>query len=398
MKKHINIRWQLVAYDLVILAAIDLLLLMLSGEELSPRGVAIQVTIALTCEIDGKLEIMKKHINIRWQLVAYDLVILAAIDLLLLMLSGEELSPSGVAIQVTIALLCIFAARMVGNVYGQIWRYGGIQCYIRLIVADMAALVLTFAVERSLPIEHISFARLGNVYGQIWRYGGIQCYIRLIVADMAALVLTFAVERSLPIEHISFARLSAIANMNLLCCLAMRMFYRYAFKCGNETTVFGTCCAAWPCGCFTGMPSSAAMRPRCLDGFCCLCCGCLPAARWWASVLCCLAMRMFYRYAFKCGNETTVFGRFLLFVLRMFAGSKVVGERTVDATKINIAIIGAGRVGVSLAEELLNNAQAAYSPRCFVDVSREKVGRDIHNIPVLLEDARQPILPGALWM
>lgn len=213
---------------------------------------------------------MKKHINIRWQLVAYDLVILAAIDLLLLMLSGEELSPRGVAIQVTIALLCIFAARMVGNVYGQIWRYGGIQCYIRLIVADMAALVLTFAVERSLPIEHISFARL-----------------------------------------------SAIANMNLLCCLAMRMFYRYAFKCGNETTVFG---------------------------------------------------------------------RFLLFVLRMFAGSKVVGERTVDATKINIAIIGAGRVGVSLAEELLNNAQAAYSPRCFVDVSREKVGRDIHNIPVLLED------------
>lgn len=213
---------------------------------------------------------MKKRLNIRWQLVAYDLVILAAIDLLMLLLSGEELSPKGLAIQVGLALTCIFAARLVGNIYGQIWRYGGIQCYIRLIVTDMAALVLTFALERSLPIEHISFARL-----------------------------------------------SAIANMNLLCCLAMRMFYRYAFKCGNETTPFG---------------------------------------------------------------------RFLLLVLRMFAGSKVVGERTTDATKINIAIIGAGRVGVSLAEELLNNAQAAYSPRCFVDVNREKVGRDIHNIPVLLED------------
>ena len=95
--------------------------------------------------------------------------------------------------------------------------------------------------------------------------------------------------------------------------------------------------------------------------------------------------RMMYRYAFKCGNDTTFFGKILLFVLRMFAGSKIVGERTLDATKINIAIIGAGRVGVSLAEELLNNAGSAYTPRCFVDVSKEKVGRDIHGIPVLLE-------------
>ena len=118
-------------------------------------------------------------------------------------------------------------------------------------------------------------------------------------------MVTLIIERILPIEHITFARLLAIACMNLLGALTIRMMYRYAFKCGNDTTFFG---------------------------------------------------------------------KILLFVLRMFAGSKIVGERTLDATKINIAIIGAGRVGVSLAEELLNNAGSAYTPRCFVDVSKEKVG------------------------
>ena len=54
--------------------------------------------------------------------------------------------------------------------------------------------------------------------------------------------------------------------------------------------------------------------------------------------------------------------------------------------KIKVAIIGAGRVGVSLAEELLNNEEAAYIPRCFIDISKEKVGREIHEIPVWSEN------------
>lgn len=213
---------------------------------------------------------MKKHINIRWQLVIYDILILVMVDLLLLVFSGINLSITGIVAQVVIAFICIFVSRFTGNVYGQIWRYGGIQCYIRLVLTDAIAFLVTLLLERIMPIEHITFARL-----------------------------------------------MAIACMNLL---------------GS------------------------------------------------------LAMRMFYRYAFKCGNDTTSLGKLLLLVLKLFAGSKIVGERTLDATKINIAIIGAGRVGVSLAEELLNNVGSAYTPRCFVDVSKEKVGRDIHSIPVLLEN------------
>lgn len=213
---------------------------------------------------------MKKKINIRWQLVIYDVLILILVDLLLLVFSGSKLSVLGMLVQGIIGFVTVFASRL-----------------------------------------------LGSIYNQIWRYGGIQCYIRLLFTDAIAFVITLIIERSLSIEHITFSRLLAIASMNLLGALAIRMIYRYAFKCGSDSTVFG---------------------------------------------------------------------KILLFILKVFAGSKIVGERTLDATKINVAIIGAGRVGVSLAEELLNNAASAYTARCFIDVSKEKVGRDIHGIPVLLED------------
>ncbi len=213
---------------------------------------------------------MKKRNNIRWQLVVYDCIMMVLVELLLLVFSGVHLSTLDIVVQAAIAFDCILFARLAGNIYSQIWRYGGIECYIRLIVTDAIGFGATFLLERSLPITHISFARM-----------------------------------------------LAVASMILLCSLTMRMFYRYAYKRGNHRTVWG---------------------------------------------------------------------RFLLVLLRIFAGSKIAGERGLEANKINIAIIGAGRVGVSLAEELRNNAGSAYTPCCFVDVSKGKAGRDIHGIPVLMED------------
>ena len=212
---------------------------------------------------------MKKS-NIRWQLIAYDLLILLAVDFLLLVLSGRILSFKGTLVQMLLGAFWIFFVRLFGNIYGQIWRYGGIQCYIRLCMTDGLAFLLTFASER------------------------------LFVA-----------------EHLEFSRLMGIACMNLLACLMIRMFYRYAFKCGNKATLQG---------------------------------------------------------------------RLLLLLLKLFAGEKIIGQYAKEVGKISIAIIGAGRVGVSLSEDLMNNEVSSYSPRCFVDVSKEKAGRDIHGIPVLLED------------
>lgn len=97
-----------------------------------------------------------------------------------------------------------------------------------------------------------------------------------------------------------------------------------------------------------------------------------------------LALRMMYRYAYKCGNRKTVGGKILSILLRLFSGMEAGNEKEVQ--KIKVAIIGAGRVGVGLAEDLLNNAEAAYIPRGFIDVNKEKVGREIHGIPVWSED------------
>ncbi len=213
-----------------------------------------------------------KNINIRWKLVAYDLFLFLLIDIPLLIAYRElqGLTNFDIALHATFSLLCVFGARLIGKVYQQIWRYGGIQCYIRLLAVDAAAFLLNMILERMLPIHHVS---------------------RL--------------------------QLLAIISTNLLCTLTMRMMYRYAFKCGNTKTLWG---------------------------------------------------------------------RLLTWALRFFAGVELQREREGNQSKIKIAIIGAGRVGVSLAEDLRNNASAAYLPLCFVDISKTKANRQIAGLPVLPED------------
>ena len=91
-----------------------------------------------------------------------------------------------------------------------------------------------------------------------------------------------------------------------------------------------------------------------------------------------------YRYAYKCGNQESKWGKFLNSVLYFFSGIEPGNEK--ENRKIKVAIIGAGRVGVGLAEDLISNEQSSYVPRCFIDVSKEKIGREIHGIPVWTED------------
>ncbi len=135
-----------------------------------------------------------KQYNIRWRLVLYDILISVITSFVLLYLykSVEGLSETGVIIQGGIALFCVITARFFGRIYQQIWRYGGIQCYIRLIFVDFGAFLVNLAVERSLPIHHITFAKM-----------------------------------------------LAVSSINLLLALSMRMFYRYAYKCSDSDTSRG---------------------------------------------------------------------------------------------------------------------------------------------------------------
>ena len=201
-----------------------------------------------------------KKLNIRWQLVAYDFFILAMVDVLLLVFyrGVEDLSAKGIAVQIVLSYLCVFSARLFGNVYRQIWRYGGIQCYIKLLIVDFVAFVFYLSLDNILYV-------LPNF------------------------------------EQITFVRLVSISCINLLGALAIRMMYRYAYKCGNNNTPYG---------------------------------------------------------------------RFLNSILHFFAGPNINGRFQENDQKIKIAIIGAGRVGVSLAEELLSNVSAAYVPRCQGRLSR----------------------------
>ena len=204
----------------------------------------------------------------------YDLLILFAVDLLLLVFyqGKEELPLDSILIHGAIGCVCIIAVRILGGIYRQIWRYGGIQCYIRLQITDGVAFLILFAFE---------------------------------------MILRFFT----PIKQITFTRLLSISCINLLASLAMRMVYRYCFKCGTADTPMG------------------------------------KVLRW---------------------------------LFHLFTGETLVATESVS--RIKIAIIGAGRVGVTLAEELLSNPNALYTPRCFIDVNTEKVGREIHDIPVLLEN------------
>ena len=219
---------------------------------------------------------MKERISVRWRLVLYDILILAGVQFLLLAVykSNEKITLIGGMLQAALSFLCIFLCRTFGGVYSQIWRYGGIQCYIRLLITDAIAFVVDFSLQLVLPMQKVTSVRL-----------------------------------------------LAIFSMNLLGALAMRMMYRYAYKCG----------------------------------------GCSGAK-----------------------------GKLLRLLLLIFAGKKIryesVGDSVdVNSGKIRIAIIGAGRVGVGLAEELISNPTAAYVPKCFVDTNREKAGKEIHGIPVISE-------------
>lgn len=100
-----------------------------------------------------------------------------------------------------------------------------------------------------------------------------------------------------------------------------------------------------------------------------------------------VGMRLMYRYCYRFGVRRSKQGAFLRGLLVLFAGSEVIKERRNERKRIRIAIIGAGRLGAVLADELLSNDSAGYVPVCFIDQDRSKVGREVMGLPILREGA-----------
>jgi len=78
------------------------------------------------------------------------------------------------------------------------------------------------------------------------------------------------------------------------------------------------------------------------------------------NALACLMMRFFYRSVYK--------------------KSHLVNWE--EKPHINVAIVGAGQVGVLLANDLLGNSSSIYRPMFFIDTDKAKVGSTINNLPV----------------
>ena len=107
------------------------------------------------------------------------------------------------------------------------------------------------------------------------------------------------------------------------------------------------------------------------------------------NLLFCLSIRLLYQYLHETAKRKTlmtgIFWKFASFL----SGASITHTKlpaTNQSTQIKIAIIGAGSVGVLLAEELILNARSAYAPCCFIDIDQDKIGRVIMGVPVLSEE------------
>ena len=215
-----------------------------------------------------------KRTGIRWALVLYDSIITIGIEILfLLFYGGSKLDLMSFITHGVVELFAIIGVRFAFNIYRTIWRYGGIQNYMKMMISDSVAFII-----------YLLFCRF-----------------------------------IIPVDRISVVTMVAMSSMILL---------------GS------------------------------------------------------LAIRMTYRYAFKCGNKDTPFGRFLLWLLSTFGRINV--TRFQERRRIKVAILGAGNLGNTLYAEIGMDNMSPYEVRCFIDSDKEKVGRYINGCIVLDEDTFIP--------
>ena len=160
-----------------------------------------------------------------------------------------------------------------------------------------------------------------KVYQQIWRYGSMQAYARLFAADLAGGALYHLIQRMLP----DGTSIDFVDFLSVIC----------------------------------------------------------------LNLVGCTFMRMSYLYIYRYGSNPGKFHALLRWVMRIVTGIKInpdtQEELDAERRKIKVAIVGAGRVGSTLAEELLSNPQAAYLPCLFFDENKGKIGRELVGLPVFAE-------------
>ena len=235
----------------------------------------------------NKADRKRRSFRRTWILVGYDLLILVAVDLLMMLVNpsrGASLPLPVIVENMSLHALCVFTARALGKSYRQVWRYGGKAAYIQLIVLDALAFLAYY----------------------------ILCSLMKVAGPV-------------------FLTRMSMSNMVLLLTITIRMLYQYMYEYSSRENRFVNLVR----------PLTAALTGQ---------------------------------------------------VIEPSIDTRDVTEEGEADRKIDIAIIGAGRVGVMLADELMNNPRAYYRPRLFVDTDREKIGKMINGIPVVAgENATQEV-------
>ncbi len=224
-------------------------------------------------------------------------------------------------------------------------RKGKLICY-DLLMWLIAFLINTFSYNRTasflaeapwwtLPVQYalmgvvlIGIRSAFRVYSQVWRYSRVNSYLQLVLADLAACLLMIVVEWPLGLPGLTAHRIVTLTTGNLVGAISIRLLYTWLFETAVTSERFRACFSRE--GRFTGL----------------------------------LNRVIFAFTGISMANE---------------AGKSAMPE----TNKIRIAIVGAGRIGTMLAEELLSNRNAVYTPVCFIDTDREKIDRRIAGIEVL---------------
>ena len=107
------------------------------------------------------------------------------------------------------------------------------------------------------------------------------------------------------------------------------------------------------------------------------------------NLLLAMSARMGWQYLYKIKSRDSRLSEMFRNIIENLTGIRIrPGEADEGAVgqKTNIAIVGAGRIGTALADELLANPRSTYLPVFFIDNDKEKIGRWISGLKVFDEE------------
>lgn len=162
-----------------------------------------------------------KKYRTRWRLLLFDLCVISVLCGALYFAGffrtasdGRIISVVGLSLHFLLISFFITLSRLVFKVYRQVWRYGGVETYILLILADAVGCLVYFCVERFVPeiIMHFAPDFVDRMQSSVYSRFHWEC--------------------------INSPSAVGICSVILLASLLFRLLYRYSYKTGRRRNIF----------------------------------------------------------------------------------------------------------------------------------------------------------------